>query len=63
MCHKRVYLRPQGFVLHSLVSLLGPRTLHFFPPFDGFGLLHLRFLVCCPPPQVLLHLPHLPHLP
>ena len=63
---KNSYLRAQLCVLHSWVSSFGPSTSHFFPPAAGLGLLHLRVLVCVPPPQVLeqvLHLPHLPYPP
>ena len=48
-------------VLHSFVSLGGPSSLQFFPPFSGLGFVHSRVLSCLPPPQDTEHSENLVH--
>ena len=47
----------QDCVLHFVVSFEDP--LHLFPPFDGAGLVQVRFLVFRPEPQLLLQAEYL----
>ena len=46
------------WVLQLFVFMLSP--LHFFPPPDGGGLVHVRFIFLTPPPHVLSQGPGLP---
>ena len=51
-----IILLGQGCVLHSRDRSLSP--LHSLPPCAGGGFVHVRELVCDPPPQDFEHLPH-----
>ena len=47
----------QDCVLHFVVCFADP--LHLLPPFDGAGLVQVRFLVFRPEPQLLLQAEYL----
>ena len=51
-----IILLGQGCVLHSRDRSVSP--LHSLPPCAGGGFVHVRELVCDPPPQDFEHLPH-----
>ena len=53
-----IFLPGHSWLLHSLVIVSSPSTLQSFPPFAGGGLVHVRFCVLTPPPQVLEHSPY-----
>ena len=54
---KERHLLGHCWALHDLDSIEGPRLLlkQPRPPLDGGGLVHILYLCCSPPPQVMSH--------